>query len=157
MHQSNKSIMRNGTPRTALSFVLAFLLGVSALALTAPVAARSRATLPPLGTAGSFGVLGASTVTNTGPTTVRGDLGVSPGTAVSGFPPGIILGTIHAGDAVAAQAQNDANTAYNNAAGQACDTNLTGQDLGGLTLLPGVYCFDSLGPIDRSAYPERAR
>ena len=61
------------------------------------------ATAPPLGTAASFAVLAASTVTNTGPTVVTGDLGVSPGSAVTGFPPGIVVdGTIQAGNAVAA-------------------------------------------------------
>ena len=101
------------------------------------------ATAPPLGTAASFTVLGGSTVTNVGPTIVTGDLGVSPGTAIIGFPPGAVSGTIHANDAVAVQAQADATVAYNNLAGQACNTNLTGQDLGGLTLTPGVYCFDT--------------
>ena len=96
-----------------------------------------------LGTAGSFAVLAGSAVTNTGPSVIDGDLGVSPGSAVTGFPPGIVPGTIHAGDAVAAQAQSDLTIAYNDAAGRACDTNLTGQDLGGLTLTPGVYCFSS--------------
>jgi hypothetical protein len=121
------------------------LLGAMMLLLAAPALASGKptATLPPLGTASSFGVLSGSAVTNTGPTTVRGDLGVSPGSAVTGFPPGIVIGTIHAGDSVAAQAQSDATIAYNNAAGQACGFNLTGQDLGGMVLIPGVYCFDS--------------
>jgi uncharacterized repeat protein (TIGR01451 family) len=102
------------------------------------------ATAPTLGTSQSFAVLGASTVTNTGPTVITGNLGVSPGTAVTGFPPGVVIGgIIHANDAVALQAQNDVTTAYNALAGQACNTNLTGQDLGGLTLIPGVYCFDT--------------
>jgi hypothetical protein len=97
-----------------------------------------------LGTAETFAVLGASTVTNTGATQIRGNLGVSPGTAITGFPPGIVeVGTIHDGDAVAMQAQADLNTAYNAFAGLPCKFNLTGQDLGGLTLTPGVYCFDS--------------
>jgi Ice-binding-like len=98
---------------------------------------------PSLGTAESFAVLGGQTVTNTGPTVVDGDLGVSPGSAVTGFPPGSVTGTIHRGDAVAAQAQADASDAYDSLAGQACDTDLTGQDLGGMTLTPGVYCFSS--------------
>jgi hypothetical protein len=96
-----------------------------------------------LGTAQSFAVLGGSAVTNTGATTVIGDLGVSPGTAVSGFPPGIVTppGTIHVADAVAGQAQSDVTTAYNFLALQPVTTTLTGTDLGGLTLLPGVYFF----------------
>ncbi len=113
-----------------------------ALPLLSPAAARA-ATSPSLGTAGTFAVLAGSTVTNTGPTTLIGDLGVSPGTAVTGFPPGLVSGATHLGDAVAAQAQTDATTAYNNAAGQPCDVTLTGQDLGGKTLTPGVYCFAS--------------
>jgi len=93
----------------------------------------------------SFAVLGGSTVTNTAtPTVVTGDLGVSPGSAVTGFPPGIVVGgTIHAADAVAAQAQSDLTIVYNNLANAACNTDLTGQDLGGLTLTPGVYCFST--------------
>jgi hypothetical protein len=96
-----------------------------------------------LGTADPFAVLAGSTVTNTGATNVHGDLGVWPGTAVTGFPPGIVGGTIHAADAVAMQAQSDLTTAYNFAAGEPCGSVLTGQDLGGLTLTPGVYCFAS--------------
>ena len=88
-------------------------------------------------------MLAGSTVTNTGPTSLAGDLGVSPGTAVTGFPPGSFSGATHSNDAVAMQAQSDVTTAYNDAAGQPCDVNLTGQDLGGLTLTPGVYCFSS--------------
>jgi hypothetical protein len=98
---------------------------------------------PPLGTAASFGVLAGSAVTNTGPTTVLGDLGVSPGTAITGFPPGIVTGTIHSADAVALQAQSDLTIAYTALAGLPCNTVLTGQDLGGLTLGPGVYCFST--------------
>jgi hypothetical protein len=98
----------------------------------------------PLGTAQSFAVLGGSTVTNTGPTVVTGSLGVSPGSSVTGFPPGVVIGgTIHAADAVAAQAQSAVTIAYNTAAGLPCGTDLTGQDLGGLILTPDVYCFSS--------------
>jgi len=93
----------------------------------------------------SFAVLGGSAVTNTAtPTIVNGNLGVSPGSAVTGFPPGIVTGgTIHAADAVAAQAQSDLTTTYVNLASEACGTDLTGQDLGGKTLTPGVYCFST--------------
>ncbi|EPE07155.1 outer membrane autotransporter barrel [Ophiostoma piceae UAMH 11346] len=104
-----------------------------------------------LGTALSFGVLGSSTVTNTGPTTIEGDVGVSPGTAITGFPPGIVTdGTTHAGDAVAAQAQSDALTAYNQAAGQSAGVDLTDQDLGDLRLTPGVYTFASSAQLTGS-------
>src|SRR6202040_4373156 len=71
-------------------------------------------------------------------------LGVSPGSAVTGFPPGIVVtGTIHAADAVALAAQNSVTTAYNSLASQACTQDLTGQDLGGKTLTAGIYCFSS--------------
>ena len=96
-----------------------------------------------LGTADNFAVLGGSAVTNTGPTVLTGDLGVSPGSAISGFPPGIVNGTIYATDAVAAQAESDLTTAYNAAASEAITADLTGQNLGGLTLTPGVYFFAS--------------
>jgi len=102
------------------------------------------ATAPNLGTTRSFAVLAGTTVTNTGPSVVTGDLGVSPGSAVTGFPPGLVTGgSIHVTDALAFQAQSDATTAYNALAAQACDESLTGQDLGGLTLTPGAYCFSS--------------
>jgi Ice-binding-like len=96
-----------------------------------------------LGTAQSFAVLGGSTVTNTGPSVLTGDLGVSPGAAITGFPPGTATGTTHAADAVALQAQNDVTTQYNALAAAACSADLTGQDLGGLTLTPGIYCFST--------------
>jgi hypothetical protein len=92
-----------------------------------------------LGVAGSFAVLAGTTVTNTGPTLIQGNLGVSPGSAVTGFPPGIVTnGTTHAGDANAAQAQLDLTTAYDDAAGRNASQVIT-SDLGGLTLGPGVY------------------
>jgi hypothetical protein len=98
-----------------------------------------------LGTAANFAVLAGSTVTNTGSTTISGNLGVWAGTAVTGFPPGVVVppSVIHAGDAVAQLAQNDNTTAYNTLAGLPFVENLTGQDLGGLVLTPGVYHFDS--------------
>jgi type VI secretion system secreted protein VgrG len=96
-----------------------------------------------LGTADAFAVLGGSGVTNTGMSVVFGNLGVSSGGVISGFPPGIVNGTTSPGDAVATQAQNDLTSAYNSAKGQSCGSTLTGQNLGGLTLTSGVYCFGS--------------
>jgi hypothetical protein len=92
-----------------------------------------------LGTAGSFAVLAGSTVTNTGPSSINGDLGVSPDTAVTGFPPGIVTGSVHTADGVAADAQNDLTTAYNDAAGRDASATV-GPFIGaGQTLAPGVY------------------
>jgi hypothetical protein len=96
-----------------------------------------------LGAADPYAVLGGSAKTNTGPTTIHGDLGIWPGTSITGFPPGVVTGTIHDSDANAMNAQNSLVTAYNFAAGQPCASVLTGQNLGGLTLIPGVYCFAS--------------
>jgi hypothetical protein len=98
-----------------------------------------------LGSAHAFSVLGGSTVTNTGPSSMDGNLGVSPGTALTGFPPGILLppATSHSADVNALQAENDVTIAYNALAAAACTSDKTGVDLGGLTLTPGVYCFAS--------------
>ena len=120
----------------ALGVVFAVAGTHSALAQTAPVG---------LGTAGSFAVLAGTTVTNTGPSTISGDLGVSPGSAVVGFPPGTVSnGVIHAADAVALQAQADVTTAYNDAAGRATPATVRA-DLGGQTLVAGVYTGGALG------------
>jgi hypothetical protein len=111
----------------------------SAIAFTSVVKAQVN-----LGTALSFAVLGGSAVTNTGPSIISGNVGVYPGSAISGFPPGIVVnGVIHMTDAVAAQAQADVTTAYNVAAGLPPNTDLTGQDLGGMTLVAGVYSFST--------------
>jgi type VI secretion system secreted protein VgrG len=108
-----------------------FLASQPAVAATAPVG---------LGTAGSFAVLAGTTVTNTGPSTISGNLGVSPGSAVTGFPPGIVSGgTIHSADGVAAGAQSDLTTAYNDAAGRSPTANIPAFIGAGQTLAPGVY------------------
>jgi Ice-binding-like len=107
------------------------------------------ASVVPLGAADSFAVLGASTVTNTGATIVTGDLGVSPGTAVTGFgPPGVVLnGSIHMNDALAMQAHADAATAYAQLAGETMTTDLSGVNLGGMILTPGVYHFGTTAQL----------
>jgi len=103
-----------------------------------------------LGTAATYGVLGASAVTNTGPTVVDGDLGVSPGTSITGFgaaPDGVVNGTVHQTDAAAAQAQRDTTTAYDVAASLTpAQTGLT--ELDGLSLSPGVYSGGALSLAD---------
>ncbi len=116
-----------------------FLYSLSALSVYAT---------PVLGTASSFSVLATASVTNTGNTVLAGSLGVYPGTSYGAFPPGVVNlpGTIHAGDAAAQQAEADALSAYNyleNATLFPVTQNLTGQDLGGKTLTPGVYTFNS--------------
>lgn len=99
----------------------------------------------PLGTACSFGILGGSTVTSLGPTDVTGDIGVWPGSAITGFPPGVFTGTEHAADAVAQTAQGDLTTAYNYAAAAPGGAVLPA-DIGGETLAPGVYKTTSAQP-----------
>jgi type VI secretion system secreted protein VgrG len=101
------------------------------------------ATSPRLGTALNFTVLAGSTITNTGPTVVTGSLGLDPGSAVTGFPPGVVTGTKHISDAVALQAKNGLVTAYNDAAHSPTTSDLTGKNLGGKNLNPGVYAFSS--------------
>ena len=103
-----------------------------------PAASAAQSTVG-LGTATSFAVLAGQTVTNTGPSIISGDLGVSPGTAVTGFPPGLVNnGTIHAADATAKQAQADLTKAFSDAAGRP-STASAGTDLGGKTFAAGVY------------------
>jgi Ice-binding-like/Bacterial Ig-like domain (group 3) len=123
--------------RLALALTLAGAATVLMGMARAP--AVSAATAPvSLGTAANYGVLAASTVTNTGPTTITGDLGLSPGTAVTGFPPGQVIGTINAADSAALQAQNDLTAAYNAAAASPVTATIP-VELGGTTVTPGVY------------------
>jgi hypothetical protein len=110
-----------------------------ALLVTAGLASAAQGATVPLGTADSFAVLAGSAVINTGPSVISGDLGLSPGAAVTGFPPGTVnAGTIHAADAVASQAKGDLVTAYNDAAGRSSTATISA-DLAGRTLTPGVY------------------
>lgn len=119
-------------------WALAAGLLVTGALFAAPLAAAQAASVP-LGTADSFAVLAGSTVTNTGPSVISGNLGVSPGTSVTGFPPGTVNdGTIHGADSVTTQAQADLTTAYNDAAGRSSTATIS-SDLAGRTLTQGVY------------------
>ncbi|HET6603663.1 MAG TPA: ice-binding family protein [Xanthomonadaceae bacterium] len=132
------SIFCSSTGRRAIAGGVGLLMLV---VVALPLSAQNVA----LGTAADFGVLGGQEVTNIGPTVVTGSVGVSPGSSITGFPPGSIApgsGTFHVANAVALQAQADLTIAYDDAAGRTCDTPIAGGLLGGLTLGPGVYCMD---------------
>jgi hypothetical protein len=99
-----------------------------------------------LGSAGNFAVLGGTSVTNTGDTIiVYGNVGVSPGGTITGFPPGVVNGTIDTGGSIAAQAQTDLTNAYNAAAGEVAPPANTAGTLTyfSTTLMPGVYSASS--------------
>jgi hypothetical protein len=107
--------------------------------ITIPVQTTVQATVPLAGV-GTFAVIAGSSVTNTGATNVTGDLGLSPGTSIGGFPPGVLVGTQHINDATANQAKLDLTAAYNDAAGRTCTDIVTlSGNIGGLTLTPGLY------------------
>ncbi len=118
-----------------LAAVLAAALAGTALAAQAQVG---------LGTAASFAVLAGETITNTGPTTITGDVGLHPGAAVTGFNTVTLNGAQHVADAVALKAKDDLVTAYGDAAGRGPVTAVP-TELGGTTLMAGVYGSDTLG------------
>src|SRR6202165_698385 len=122
--------------------VIALSIVVSAFVLGAWPMAALPATQPRLGTATSFAVLAGSTITNTGSTVIHGAIGLSPGTAVTGFPPGSATSK-HKTDAVAGQAKTDLVTTYNDLASWGATRSMTGLNLGGRTLTAGVYTFSS--------------
>lgn len=112
--------------------------------------------------ASNFAILAGSEITNTGATVITGDIGLSPGTSIGGFPPGILNGTQYINDPISDQAKLDLTTAYNNAAARTCTDVVTlSGNIGGLTLTPGLYfstsslaissgdlTFDALGNAD---------
>jgi hypothetical protein len=100
------------------------------------------ATQPRLGTALNFAAIAGSTITNTGPTVIKGNVALSPGSAVTGFPPGISA-VRNIADANAVKAKTDLVTAFTDAASAPSTSNLTGKNLGGLNLTAGVYSFSS--------------
>jgi hypothetical protein len=132
--------MNNRTTSPRLGLVPGILIALAALVFASQLKSQS------LGSAENFAVLGASTVTNSGPSQITTNVGVSPGSAITGFPPGnVIGGGLHANDGVAVQAHADFATAYNDFAALPYPpaNDLTGSDLGGLTLFPGVYHYDT--------------
>ena len=128
---------------TALSLLIFLAMPNTVLAADATVN---------LGTSAEFAVLAGTTITNTGPTSIGGDvggnIGVSPGSEITGITPDMLSnGTIHTADAVALQAQADLVIAYKDAASRAVTKDMTGQNLGGMTLTPGVYSFSSAADL----------
>ena len=131
--------MKTGTrlPRALLAAAMVVTLGIGMLAAGSTALAAGPVTVG-LGTAAPFAVLaGTPAVTNTGASTISGDVGIAPALAVTGFPPGTISGATHKGDAVAIQAKSDLATAYTDAARRSATA--THATLGGLTLVGGVY------------------
>jgi hypothetical protein len=126
-----------------VKYLLAIFLAAGFLA--AGVQCTHAQTVIKLGEARNFGALAGSGITNvSAETTIIGDVGSSPTPSVTGLTESQVKGTLYlSASPVTAKAQTDLTTAYNEAAGAPCGTDLTGVDLGGLTLVPGVYCFSS--------------
>jgi len=138
-------------------YVYASVLAITLFFFAVSAQPASAQSVPPLGAAQSFAALAGTAITATGSAVISGNVGVSPGSAVTGFPPAVVQnGQIYTGAAsLAGQAQSSALTAYNNLKGQACSSanNLTGKILGQtpgfLTLVPGVYCFDTSAQLNQ--------
>ncbi|MEX2369202.1 MAG: ice-binding family protein [Candidatus Paceibacterota bacterium] len=136
-----------------LSLLIAVLVG-------ATYVYAAGTTMVNLGAADDFAVLAGSTITNTGSSVINGDLGLSPGTSLTGFPPGTVNGTQHVADAQASLAQTDLTNAYNDAAGRT-PVSTVPTELGGTTLTPGVYdsadgTFDITGTLTLDAEGDSA-
>jgi hypothetical protein len=145
---SSPTHLKRGFAGVILAVALAFV-ALPAAVQAAPVN---------LATASPFVALAGTTVTNTGPSVLNGDLGVAPGTALTGFGlPAVVNGATHENDAVAGQAQSDLTNAYNVAAGQPVSPadDLSGTDLGNRTLTAGAYRYTSsallTGPLTLDA------
>jgi Ice-binding-like len=115
-------------------------VGAATLVFFAAGSSVAQAATPiDLATATSFAVLAGTTITNTGATTVTGDIGVSPGSAITGFPPGTVSGTTHTADAAAISAETSSTAAYIAATGETPFTTVAAGTLGGVTFTPGSY------------------
>ena len=128
------------------------LVCATTLLATARPAVASIVPTVGLGTAANYSVLAATTVTNTNPSVLGQSVGLSPGSSIVGFPPGLVLApaTIEATSPVTLQAQNDLTTAYNDAAGRSVEFTQANPDLVGQTLVPGVYAASSKAPLSLS-------
>lgn len=133
------AVPKNSRRGVVMAAVLAATLGAWSMVAMAAVVQ------PRLLTAANFTVMAGSAITNTGPTKITGNLAISPGVAssVTGFPPGIVTGAKDYNNAAAIKAQTDLVTAYNDAAGATPFKDMSGVNLGGKTLTPGVYHFSS--------------
>lgn len=136
-HLAQSKFSRSSAPRLlGTAAVTTTVLLASLLASASP--ARAATPTVDLGSAASYSVLGASTVTNTGGTVLGGDLGLTPGSSITGFPPGEVRGQTHISDAPAQAAHNDLQRAYRDAASRP-STRVVAGDIGGQTLVAGVY------------------
>lgn len=113
-----------------------------------------------IGSLSGFALFGGAAISDTGTSRVTGDVGISPGSAVSGFLPGAITGALHFNDGATLKALSDWDSAAAQLDALPCGTQLTGQDLGGMTLSAGVYCFASsaqlTGTLTLAAGPDPA-
>ena len=126
--------------------LVALTTASAAFLMFAPSAGAAIVPTVPLGTAAAYSVLGGSTVTNTGPSILNRSLGLAPGSSITGFPPGTVLGTVNQTNAAAAQAKGNLTAAYLNAAGRPINGTTTA-DLGGKNLQAGVYSGPSKGAL----------
>jgi Ice-binding-like len=138
----------NAVARRGGVTLIAFAMGAAALLMFGSSASAAIVPTVPLGTSANYSVLAGSMVTNTGPSTLGASLGLSPGTAITGFPPGKVLapGTTDKTNAAAAQAQSDLTAAYVNAAGRSVDATTTA-DLANKHLQAGVYAGPGKGAL----------
>lgn len=144
MQIQNSSAQKKHARRSAATCIAALIVfGLLATSLSAAASVIS------LGAAENVAVLGSSTVTNAGPTIVTGNVALSsPGVSITGFPPGTIIdGSQYIGPGLADQAHADAVIAYGQLVGETFTTDLSGQNLGGMILTPGVYHFNTAAQL----------
>jgi hypothetical protein len=139
--------MKNRNVFTAFAITVAFMVGckndeptpAGSNPIVIPVQTTSMSTVA-LGSTSTLAIIAGSGITSTGATVVTGDIGLSPGSSIGGFPPGILNGTQHINNDIATQAKLDLTAAYNDLAGRTSTDIVTlSGNIGGLTLTPGLY------------------